>query len=113
MYAKTTILAALLAVAPMANADENIASSRQSVSELARDSGLSERNVRMLLGARTPYAEYRCCYSRMLRQFKQSVGDETYQRLADGGYLPKVETRVAARMDENRDTAPRIEASVL
>lgn len=113
MYAKTTILAALLAVAPMAQAGDSVAYSGESVAELARDSGLSQRNVRMLLGARTPYAEYRCCYSRMLRQFRQSVGEETYQRLANGGYVPKAETPVAARVDEDKDTAARIEVAAL
>lgn len=113
MYAKTTILAALLAAAPMAHADESIVTSSESVAELARDSGLTERNVRMILGARTPYAEYRCCYSRIVRQFKQAVGEETYHRLANGGYVPKAEPRVAARVDEDKDAAPRIEVSAL
>lgn len=113
MYAKTTILAALLAVAPMAQAGQSAAYSGESVAELARDSGLSERNVRMILGARTPYAEYRCCYNRMVRQFKQAVGEETYQRLANGGYVPKAEAPVAARAEEDKDTAARIEISAL
>lgn len=113
MYAKSTILAALIAIAPMAQAGESIAYAEESVAELARDSGLSERNVRMILGARTPYAEYRCCYNRMVRQFRQSVGEATYQRLANGGYVPKAEPRVAARADENKDAVVRIEISAL
>lgn len=94
MYAKTTILAAMLAFAPLAQADESVA-------QLARDSGLSERNVRMLLGARTPYFEYRCCYSRMLRQFKEAVGEENYLRLADGRNLLRYDASTAVRGAED------------
>lgn len=67
----------------------------------------------MILGASTPYAEYRCCYNRMVRQFRQSVGEAAYQRLANGGYLPKSTTRVAARTDENKVAPSRIEVSAL
>ena len=45
---------------------------------------MSERNVRMLRGARTPYAEYRIDYSRKLRQFKQALGESNYEKLMNG-----------------------------
>lgn len=77
MYAKSILCAAVLAAAPVAQAGDT-------VDQLARESGLSERHVRMLLGARTPYAEYRCCYERKLRQFKAALGEENYRRLAAG-----------------------------
>lgn len=113
MYAKTTILAVLLAVAPMAQAGDTAPHAAKSVAELARDSGLTERNVRMLLGARTPYAEYRCCYSRMLRQFKQSIGDEAYQRLANDGYVPEIDSRFAGIADQDKHLAAHVGPSAL
>ncbi len=76
MLTKTLFITALLAVAPLAGAT--------STEELARETGLSERNVRMLLGARTPYAEYRCCYDSKLRQFRQALGESNYNKLMNG-----------------------------
>lgn len=76
MFTKTLLFISLLAAAPLANA--------ATTAELARETGLSERNVRMLLGARTPYAEYRINYNRKLRQFKQALGESNYQKLMDG-----------------------------
>lgn len=79
MNARTaSLMAAVLAVAPLAaHADD-------SVSQLARETGLTERNVRMVLGARTPYAEYRVMYDRIERQFKRAVGEDNYDRLMRG-----------------------------
>ena len=76
MLNKTLIAAALLVAAPIAGAT--------TVAELARETGLSERNVRMLVGARTPYGEYRSSYEIKLRQFKQALGEENYDRLMKG-----------------------------
>jgi len=79
MNARTaSLMAAVLAIAPLAaHADDTVA-------QLARETGLTERNVRMVLGARTPYAEYRVMYSRVERQFKQAVGEHNYDRLMRG-----------------------------
>jgi len=76
MFTKTLLFVGLLVAAPI--------SSAASTAELARETGLSERNIRMILGARTPYAEYRIDYNRKLRQFKQVVGEDNYQRLMNG-----------------------------
>ncbi|NDK38269.1 hypothetical protein DT603_05365 [Pseudoxanthomonas gei] len=76
MFTKTLLFVGLLVAAPIASA--------ASTAELARETGLSERNIRMILGARTPYAEYRIDYNRKLRQFKQVVGEDNYQRLMNG-----------------------------
>jgi hypothetical protein len=76
MFNKTILIAALLVAAPAAGAN--------SISDLSRATGLSERNVRMLVGARTPYAEYRCCYNAKLRQFKQALGEDNYHKLMNG-----------------------------
>ena len=96
MNARTaSLMAAVLAVAPLAaHADDSVA-------QLARETGLTERNVRMVLGARTPYAEYRVMYSRVERQFKRAVGEHNYDRLMRGESIVIERTRaqeaVAAR----------------
>lgn len=79
MNARTaSLMAAVLAIAPLAaQADDTVA-------QLARETGLTERNVRMVLGARTPYAEYRVVYNRVERQFKNALGDHNYDRLMRG-----------------------------
>lgn len=76
MFTKTLLFIGLISAAPLASA--------ASTAELARETGLSERNVRMLLGARTPYAEYRIDYNRKLRQFKQALGESNYEKLMNG-----------------------------
>ncbi|MCA0297498.1 MAG: hypothetical protein LCH68_00620 [Proteobacteria bacterium] len=79
MNARTApLLAAVLAAAPFA------AQADDSVAQLARETGLTERNVRMVLGARTPYAEYRVVYNRVERQFKRAVGEDNFDRLMRG-----------------------------
>lgn len=73
-----SLMAAVLAIAPLAaHADDTVA-------QLAQKTGLTERNVRMVLGARTPYAEYRIVYNRVQRQFKDAVGESNYDRLMRG-----------------------------
>ncbi|HJS36094.1 MAG TPA: hypothetical protein VJ766_11440 [Pseudoxanthomonas sp.] len=79
MNARTaSLMAAVLTVAPLA------AYADDSVALLARETGLTERNVRMVLGARTPYAEYRVMFDRVQRQFKSAVGEHNYDRLMRG-----------------------------
>ena len=95
MITKTLLFIGLISAAPLATAGP--------VAELARETGLSERNVRMLLGARTPYAEYRIDYNRSLRQFKHALGESNYQKLMAG------ETIVLQR---KADDAQRAVASV-
>lgn len=102
MYARIALLAAVLAVTPLAHADESVAN-------LARETGLTERNVRMLLGARTPYPEYRIVYSRVDRQFKEAIGDVRYERLTGRqANPPRVEdlgqARVVVRKRSGKDT---------
>lgn len=106
MSAKTSVLAALLAITSPAQAGDSVA-------ELSRDSGLRERNVRMLLGARTPYAEYRCCYSRMLRQFKEAVGEEKYRRLVEGVETPRRQRWTSVRDAGGKDVLDTVEVAAL
>ena len=101
MYARIVLIAAVLAVTPLAHADESVAN-------LARETGLTERNVRMLLGARTPYPEYRIVYNRVDRQFKEAIGDTRYERLTGRSAAPATlgeasETRVALRKAPAKD----------
>lgn len=76
MFNKTILIAALLVAAPAAGAT--------TITDLSRATGLSERNVRMLVGARTPHPEYRCCYNAKLKQFKRALGEENYGKLMMG-----------------------------
>ena len=98
MYARIVLIAAVLAVTPLAHADESIAG-------LARETGLTERNVRMLLGARTAYPEYRIVYNRVDREFKEAVGEVRYERLTGKPTKSTTahdanEIQVAARKEE-------------
>lgn len=52
--------------------------------QLADETGLTPREVRMLLGARTPYAEYKSSYYQAERQFKAALGEKRYRDLMAG-----------------------------
>lgn len=58
-----------------------------SITLLAQASGLSERQVQMVLGNRTSYAEYRISYDRVDRKFRDAVGPEIYRNLKERGEL--------------------------
>jgi hypothetical protein len=92
-----SIVVALMAVSAPAWAAED-----QTVGDLSKESGVKERHVRMILGNRTAYAEYRYTYDRALKQFKAGIGEANYQRLMSGQpiLLPsgkEVQVRVASR----------------
>ena len=53
-----------------------------SISGLSAKTGLSEQQVQMVLGARTPHAEYRTSFKRARAKFVQAVGSERYASLA-------------------------------
>ncbi|WP_167284930.1 hypothetical protein [Marilutibacter alkalisoli] len=72
------ISVALIAAPSPASADE------ASVKALSEISGVSERHVRMVLGARTPYPEYRIVYDRKKKQLEEAIGPETFNRLLAG-----------------------------
>ncbi|QNP41566.1 hypothetical protein [Lysobacter solisilvae (ex Woo and Kim 2020)] len=54
------------------------------VKDLAEATGLSSRQVQMVLGARTAFAEYRVCYDRVAARFERSLGSQRYQDLMAG-----------------------------
>ncbi len=76
MNIKTTLLlvAALGFASPLLAAGD-------SIEEVAHQSGLSVQQVRMLIGARTPYPAYRTSYDRLRKQLIASVGQRRYQEL--------------------------------
>ncbi|MFP7722137.1 hypothetical protein [Lysobacter sp. A3-1-A15] len=77
VVATSVCTALLLASAPA------VASQAQ-IEHVARESGLSERKVRMVLGNRTPYAEYRFTYARSAARIKQAIGEKQFERLMVG-----------------------------
>lgn len=52
-----------------------------SVAELVAESGLSKQEVRMLIGAHTPYPGYRVGFERTRKQLIAAIGREKYKEL--------------------------------
>lgn len=52
-----------------------------SFDDIVAQSGLTKQQVRMLIGARTPYPAYRTSYERLRRQLIAAVGQQGYQEL--------------------------------
>ena len=105
---KTSLIASVLfiASAPFAYAqqtqelapiDASIMTQEVTVQQLANETGLSPRHVRMVLGSRTDHADYRIVYAKKERQFRQALGEERYQDLLAG--LPV--QRLAVRGDRD------------
>ncbi len=78
MFARTIIAVAMFAVGVPAIAGTG------PISQISQLTGVSERHVRMVAGARSAYAEYRIVYDRVERQLKVSLGEEGFQRLLAG-----------------------------
>lgn len=72
------ILVALFAAAAPAIAGDSV------IKLLAQESGLSERKVAMVLGARSAYGEYRYTYHRARGQLERTIGRDAVERLARG-----------------------------
>ncbi len=70
-------LAAAMVFAAPVMAGNNLAS----VDDLVAESGLTKQQVRMLIGARTPYPAYRAGYERLRKQLIASVGRERFDEL--------------------------------
>ena len=88
-----TLLAAIAAPAAAQDSTVNLAtvpiaapegSLRVTVRELADETGLSPHRVRMVVGPRSGYAEYRITFNRAQRQFKGALGEERYNDLMAG-----------------------------
>ena len=77
-YAIAVFVAVGAAVAAPALAQED------PIATLAKQSGLSERKVRMLVGARTAFAEYRSTFDRSEDKLIKAIGRSNYERLLSG-----------------------------
>jgi hypothetical protein len=77
--------------------------------QLARETGLTERQVKMVIGDRTPFAEYRTQYSRSVATLRSAIGDWRYdelmnnKRLADASMDTKASALLVA-LEENRNS---------
>ncbi len=52
--------------------------------QLADETGLAPHRVRMVMGARSGYAEYRINYNRVQKQFRNALGEARYNDLMAG-----------------------------
>ncbi|MGH8027585.1 MAG: hypothetical protein ACREO0_12740, partial [Pseudoxanthomonas sp.] len=86
-------------LAPIPAATENV--QQVTVRQLADETGLTPRSVRMVVGARSGYAEYRVTFNRAQRQFKNALGEERYNDLMAGRRIELYNQRAAtvARVD--------------
>lgn len=74
------------------------------IDDLSQATGLSPRKVQMIVGNRTPYAEYTRSYDRSLAQFKRALGNERAERVIAGEPFTRERSRQArvAVLDERR-----------
>lgn len=56
--------------------------------QLAAETGLSERQVRMMVGAHSGSPEYRVNFLRTQKQFRQALGAKRYNDLVAGRPIP-------------------------
>ena len=61
-----------------------LAGSSLQIRDLAAATGLSERQVQMVVGGRTAYAEYRTSYDRVEQHFVKALGEARYRDLMAG-----------------------------
>ena len=78
------------------------------VRQLADETGLSENRVRMVVGPRSGYAEYRITFNRTQRQFRNALGEERYNDLMAGRRIELYNQKAAtvARVDAKSDRHP-------
>lgn len=81
MKTKQGLLCALMAVAPCLAG----ATPHSQLSDLAAQTGLSERQVRMVVGGHTAYAEYLTQYDWARRRMISRLGPDRYVDLMAGG----------------------------
>lgn len=98
------LAAALMAISAPALAGDN------PCKQLARETGLSERKVNMILGVRTSFAEYPYTYDRSVAKLRKAIGEGRYDQLMNHGELiaasPDTKARaMLAALEENRRNA--------
>ena len=79
--------------------------------QLARETGLSERKVNMILGTRTSFAEYPYTYERSVAKLRKAVGEGRYDRLMQGELIgssvdTKARALVAVLEEHRNETTP-------
>lgn len=65
---------------------------------LAKETGMTERKVRMLLGTPTAYAEYPYTYDRYLRRLRVAVGEYRFDQMMNHDRLVSATADDKARM---------------
>lgn len=88
---------ATLAIALMAAAAPAMAGGDDPFQALARESGLSERKVHMILGVRTSYAEYPYTYTRSVEKLRAAIGEGRYDHLMNSRELISASPRKKAQ----------------
>ncbi|OZB58257.1 MAG: hypothetical protein B7X39_17700 [Lysobacterales bacterium 14-68-21] len=78
---------------------------------LARASGLTERQVQMVLGNRTAFAEYRANYDAVDRRFQTAVGPQLYRHLKSDAPLTRQQIESLVAMMQARDDEAQALAS--
>ena len=69
----------------VASAFSAVASAQDKVIEaLSQETGLAPRDVKMVLGARSGYAEYLASYDQTKRRFVRALGQPRYRELMAG-----------------------------
>ena len=85
-------LLTLLLLASFSIAPGFAVAAKSVVDELAAQSGLSKRQVQMVLGARSAFPEYLTSFHRVQKRLIEAVGRERYQELVklhrEGKSLP-------------------------
>ena len=84
MTSKLKFCALLLACAPGLAA---AASPAANIRDLAAATGLTERQVQMVIGPHTAYAEYRTSYDWARHRFVQVLGQQRYDQLMAGNAI--------------------------
>ena len=112
-----TLLAAIAAPAAAQDSTVNLAPVpiaapevplQVTVRELADETGLSQRRVRMVIGPRSGYAEYLVTFNQAQRQFRNALGEERYNDLMAGRKIELYNQRAAsvASVDTKARTHP-------
>lgn len=78
---------------------------------LARETGLSERKVQMILGTRTAFAEYPYTYARSVERLRSAIGEARYDQLMGGQLIAatpreKAEALLAVLEEESDPSVP-------
>ena len=99
---------ASLAVALMAVSAPSMAG--DNCKQLAHETGLTERQVQMVLGNRTPFAEYRTSYQASVDKMQAAIGRSRYEQMINTGHFADASPEAKAQallavIEENRKNA--------